>query len=707
MMDNLAVKIGNTRGVAKITIYVIVIASVAFYSFFLKGIFVFAASSILTLSNSTASVNTTGLVAYWKFDAVSGSNVSDSSGNGNNGTIVSIVGQTSSSGIVWDGSTRISFSKTTVPAGSTISSVSVHTSTVSPTGNVQVAVYSDSSGAPDSLLTNSTTATLVSGWNALSVTPYYFASSTTIWLAFQFQNSNSVLYQTGGPTNSRYEFNSFGTLPNPAGTTSTYEATSFSQYANYTSVTSGMFGNGLSFLGTSSQYINFGDKTFGMDGTTKAGTWTFWFQRSGNPSGNEVILERGKAGSAIDFQFFVGTGGLLQENNLAGVNTQSSSTVTDGNWHFGAVTYNGSSVVMYVDGVQNGTPASSSNFITYAIGREVDIGRSVYWGSNYFTGKLDEVQIWNRALTANEVRELYLSNASSITVTGSNCPSAVYSNATDVTCNLYRNTSSVTNPDLVPVGYYYYVYNTSGGANWTANSILIPVNVSGTAPTYTNNLTSNPVAYDGSTFSWFNATWNDDVCDSSGNSCFNVSLLEINYTGSLTNYTMSRNGNVSYYSTLLPAGTYQWRIIANDSSSFYNSTPVLTFTINQATYSTSINMTLNATQVWWQDAVNASGFTNASVPVTVYNWTTRLCSITSLASGFWNCTFAAPTGIGIYPILANTSNNVSSSANLDVFPYFGAKGIGNTPRVVYEIPFLIQDLNGTIQKIYVRVEVSK
>ncbi|MEM5802819.1 MAG: DUF2341 domain-containing protein [Candidatus Aenigmatarchaeota archaeon] len=100
-------------------------------------------------------------------------------------------------------------------------------------------------------------------------------------------------------------------------------------------------------------------------------------------------------------------------------------------------------------------------------------------------------------------------------------------------------------------------------------------------PAYSNNLTSNPPLYDGMTPSWFNATWSDDNCNNANNRCFNVSLLEINYTGAFVNYTMNADGNVSYFKIVLPAGTFSWRIYANDSSNAFSATPQSTFTISK------------------------------------------------------------------------------------------------------------------------------
>jgi len=100
-----------------------------------------------------------------------------------------------------------------------------------------------------------------------------------------------------------------------------------------------------------------------------------------------------------------------------------------------------------------------------------------------------------------------------------------------------------------------------------------------TPPQYSNNFTSGPSIYDGVNLTWFNATWLSQ--DSNG---FNISLLEINFNGSFVNYTMQDDYlNTSYWSGILPAGTWTWRIIANDSQNNQNATPQLNFTINRNT----------------------------------------------------------------------------------------------------------------------------
>jgi formylglycine-generating enzyme required for sulfatase activity len=78
---------------------------------------------------------------------------------------------------------------------------------------------------------------------------------------------------------------------------------------------------------------------------------------------------------------------------------KSTGTVTDGNLHHVAVTGNGSSGTFYIDGVSNGSftyspPSSSAN--TLYIGSKDGAER-------YFNGIIDDVRIWDHALTEDDI----------------------------------------------------------------------------------------------------------------------------------------------------------------------------------------------------------------------------------------------------------------------------------------------------------------
>lgn len=92
-------------------------------------------------------------------------------------------------------------------------------------------------------------------------------------------------------------------------------------------------------------------------------------------------------------------------------------------WHHYAATYDGSIAKLYVDGVVVGSLATSGN-IAYS-GTPLNIGR--YDGGSYtFNGDIDDVRLYNRALTQAEVQQQYQSYDSQINLNTS--PSAVQNN---------------------------------------------------------------------------------------------------------------------------------------------------------------------------------------------------------------------------------------------------------------------------------------
>ncbi len=70
-------------------------------------------------------------------------------------------------------------------------------------------------------------------------------------------------------------------------------------------------------------------------------------------------------------------------------------------WSHIAVTYNGSALVYYVNGVQTSSTAVSGAIMTSNL--PLRIGSNTIWGE-YFQGQIDEVRVYNRALAASEIQ---------------------------------------------------------------------------------------------------------------------------------------------------------------------------------------------------------------------------------------------------------------------------------------------------------------
>jgi len=132
-------------------------------------------------------------------------------------------------------------------------------------------------------------------------------------------------------------------------------------------------------------------------------------------------------------------------------------------------------------------------------------------------------------------------------------------------------------------------------------------------------------------------------------------------------------------------------------------------------------VTLNVynTTVWWSDTVVVNGsatYTNGSgfgsgLTANITLDGIQYCTNTTNGTGFYNCAFSAPIKLGSYTLQVNVTNSTGSSVTntttLSVKPNFGQAVVGKRDRSVFEVPMLIQDMNGEIRRIWTRVTVWK
>jgi hypothetical protein len=95
---------------------------------------------------------------------------------------------------------------------------------------------------------------------------------------------------------------------------------------------------------------------------------------------------------------------VLVGNNTGTPFLSTNNAITASNWHFVAVTYDLTSVRMYIDGVLNasfphsGMTTSTTNSLKIAAG-----GTMIY----YYQGIIDDIGLWDRAITECEIQDLY------------------------------------------------------------------------------------------------------------------------------------------------------------------------------------------------------------------------------------------------------------------------------------------------------------
>jgi hypothetical protein len=85
----------------------------------------------------------------------------------------------------------------------------------------------------------------------------------------------------------------------------------------------------------------------------------------------------------------------------------SPNTYNNNQWHYAVVTYDGIAVKLYIDGVQVAT-ISTSGATPDTGGRPLRVGtdsRGTPPDSNFFTGEVDEIRVWNDDLTTQQVTD--------------------------------------------------------------------------------------------------------------------------------------------------------------------------------------------------------------------------------------------------------------------------------------------------------------
>ena len=83
----------------------------------------------------------------------------------------------------------------------------------------------------------------------------------------------------------------------------------------------------------------------------------------------------------------------------------SATTFSEGNWHHVVATYDGTSSKLYVDGSLEGQVAIAGTITPSTA--PLAIGRNGIQDTDRFRGSIDDVRIYDRALSAAEVAILH------------------------------------------------------------------------------------------------------------------------------------------------------------------------------------------------------------------------------------------------------------------------------------------------------------
>jgi len=200
---------------------------------------------------------------------------------------------------------------------------------------------------------------------------------------------------------------------------------------------------------TSAGRVQFAQGT-GLPSGTSARTYEAWVKTTS--TGDQVLLSYAHTNgcgylanglvltSASQIGFI--TGWDCNSGVVSSLGFTPPYSITNGAWHQIAATWDGTTVVMYLDGQPIGTPQAFSNSLGSADSNGLMLG-NLYGGHN-LSGSLDEVSIYPSALSATQVLNHFQASGNSQPSAPTGVTTLGGSNKVTVSWNAVSNGSAVT-----------------------------------------------------------------------------------------------------------------------------------------------------------------------------------------------------------------------------------------------------------------------
>jgi hypothetical protein len=196
--------------------------------------------------------------------------------------------------------------------------------------------------------------------------------------------------------------NNFGTL------------TPFTTSSEIPALTEGMFGKALTLTGSNGFVSVVDSSSLDVDFATIEG----WIKLNQIPLAGTTmsILRKGPYNDRV-YGLDIQPGGKLRGFVVLGTTSgpalikQGGISLTIGQWYHVAMTYDGTDVEVYVNGIPDGAPVAATPDVISDNNQPVTIGGqlpTLSGGSLAFKGQIDELRIWNNALTQAQIQALNL-----------------------------------------------------------------------------------------------------------------------------------------------------------------------------------------------------------------------------------------------------------------------------------------------------------
>ena len=226
--------------------------------------------------------------------------------------------------------------------------------------------------------------------------------------------------------------------------------------------------NGSGSFNGSSSYIDLGNNSSNNSSVISV---SLWFKTAGHSSAATLINNGGANSGETGYYLGLNSNGTIKFE--AGTGTVNGAVnYADSQWHQIVLTLNSGAYNIYVDG--NTTPViTGSGAFTTTATRPTWIGRFSYTPAalEFFEGSIDQVRLYNVALSSSEVAALNLETAATAsTAAFPSGQTAIATYTMDTSANGLLNTQDLSTVDYPSGAGCIALYEMNGNSNDTNNT---------------------------------------------------------------------------------------------------------------------------------------------------------------------------------------------------------------------------------------------
>lgn len=133
---------------------------------------------------------------------------------------------------------------------------------------------------------------------------------------------------------------------------------------------------------------------------------SLWFRYQGTIGATHIPISGG-SDTTNKWYLWLKNATTFQYGNVSSFPEWTASSMSDSLWYHVALVHDGTSVTLYLNGSSLGTNTGVTSANQTWIGTNFNIGRYGAGASYYWNGWIDEVSVFNRALTGTEVTNIY------------------------------------------------------------------------------------------------------------------------------------------------------------------------------------------------------------------------------------------------------------------------------------------------------------